>query len=399
MAAAPAAYGAPVRVPMSVWVGSWASAQQIPEPGNLLPADAAHDVTLRQAVRLSLGGRRVRVRLSNAFGTAPLRIDAVHLARGAAGAARIDPASDRALTFDGRPEVSIPAGADYLSDPVDLPVAALTTLTISMHLADAPARQTGHPGSRATSYLASGNQVAAADLTAVRKAWHWWQLAGVEVERPGGAAIVTLGDSITDGAGATTDGDNRWPDVLAARLQADPKTRGLGVLNAGIGGNRVLLDDVGPNALARFDRDVLSPAGVRYLIVLEGINDLGTLARTQPVSPQAHADLTARMIGAYRQIALRARSHGIKVIGATILPDGGSGYYHPDALSEHDRQVLNAWIRAPGHFDAVVDFDAVTRDPADPRRIAARYDSGDGLHPSPAGYKAMAEAIPLALFK
>jgi len=209
---------------------------------------------------------------------------------------------------------------------------------------------------------------------------------------------VALGDSITDGHGATTNGNDRWTDVLAARLQSSAKTRNIGVSNQGIGGNHLLIDGLGPNALARFDRDVLAPAGVKWVIVFEGVNDLGGLARIHEVSQEDHAALVQRVIGAYRQIAERAHAHGLRVYGATITPYTGSGYYHPGPLSEADRQAVNRWIRAAGNFDAVIDFDAVVRDPAQPGQLLPAYDCGDHLHPSPAGYKAMGDAIPPTLF-
>jgi lysophospholipase L1-like esterase len=296
--------------------------------------------------------------------------------------------------------VTIPAGASYLSDPVAMAAVPLAVLAVSLHLPEAPDRQTGHPGSRSTSYLVHGDQSAAADLANAQKVEHWYQLAGIEVEAPAAAgAVVTLGDSITDGHGATTNGNDRWPDRLAERLQATPATRGLSVLNQGIGGNRLLLDGLGPNALARFDRDVLAQPGVRTVVLLEGVNDLGTFTRDAPASPEGHAALVAQLIGAYRQIVERAHAQGVKVIGATILPYGGNSYYHPDAANEADRQAINRWIREPGHFDGVVDFDRVTRDPAHPDHLRPDFDSGDHLHPSPKGYKAMADAVPLALLR
>jgi lysophospholipase L1-like esterase len=393
--------GSAAPAPHETWVRSWASSQQIPEDRNTLPDADLTDATLRQVVRVSVGGPRLRVMLSNAFGTAPLRIDAAHIALSAArDTSRIKPGSDHALTFDGQPGVTIPAGASYFSDPVAFPLSALTSVTVSIHLPDAPKGQTSHPGSRATSYYVHGNQVAAPELPDAKKVEHWFELAGVDVVAPTGArAIVTLGDSITDGHGATTNGDDRWPDRLADRLQAAPATRNVAVLNHGIGGGRLLLDGLGPNALARFERDVLAQSGVRYLIVLEGVNDLGTFTRDAPQGAEAHASLVARIIGSYRQMVARSRAAGIKAIGATILPYGGSDYYHPDAANEADRQAINRWIRTPGNFDAVVDFDAVTRDPANPMRMKAMYDSGDHLHPSAAGYRAMADAIPLELFR
>jgi lysophospholipase L1-like esterase len=385
------------------WVATWAASQQIPEPRNALPSADLEDATLRQIVHLSLGGATLRVHLSNAFGTEPLHFTSVHIARPlSASSSAIDPASDKALTFSGSGDVIVPAGAEYISDPIDYPVAALSNLAVTFHLDAAPARQTGHPGSRATSYYVHGDQVAAADLPGAKKVDHWYQIAGIDVSAPAStsqnAAIVALGDSITDGHGATTNGNDRWTDDLAQRLQASPATRSLSVLNQGIGGNHLLTDGLGPNVLARFDRDVLAQTGVRYLIVFEGVNDLGGLTREHEATPAEHALLVRRILAAYQQVILRAHAHGITVIGATITPYTGSNYYHPGPASEADRQAINQWIRAAGHFDAVIDFDKTMRDPHQPDRMLAAFDSGDHLHPSPAGYRAMADAIPLSLF-
>ncbi|MHB8284562.1 MAG: SGNH/GDSL hydrolase family protein [Caulobacteraceae bacterium] len=383
------------------WIGTWASSQQIPEPQNALALADLQDATLREVVHVSIGGRRVRVRLSNAFGTSPLRVASAHLARSATpGSAAIVVETDRALSFEGRAEVVIPAGADYWSDPVDLTVPALSDLTLSLYLPIPPERQTGHPGAHATTYHVHGDHTAAADLPGAQTVEHWYVLSGVEVASDEAAhAVVTLGDSITDGHGSTTDRNDRWPDDLARRLQADPAARHVAVLNEGIGGNRLLLDGTGPNVLARFDRDVLSQAGVHTVILLEGINDLGVLTRDHPVPAAVHAALVQAVIASYAQIIARAHAHNLRVLGATILPDAGSDYYHPDASNEQDRQAVNDWIRAPGHFDGVIDFDLVTRDPADHTRLQKRFDSGDHLHPSPAGYLAMAAAIPLDLVR
>ena len=382
------------------WVGSWAASQQIPEPQNTLVSEDLRNATLRQVVHLSIGGPVLRVHLSNAFGTAPLHFTSVHIARPvSAGVAKIDPSSDKALTFSGSSDVIVPAGAEFISDPIDYPVAAGSNLAVTLHLDAPPAQETGHPGSRATSYLVHGDQVSAVDLPDAKKVDHWYLLGGVDVMGPSnGVAIVILGDSITDGHGATTNGNDRWTDVLAQRLQGSPATRSLGVLNQGIGGNNLLTDGLGPNALARVDRDVLAQTGVRYLIVLEGVNDLGGLARHGEVSPAEHSALVHRIEEAYQQIVLRAHAHGIKVIGATILPYTGSDFYHPGPSSEADRQAVNQWIRTPGHFDEIVDFDKIARDPAHPERLLPEYDSGDHLHPSPAGYSAMGGAVPLSIF-
>lgn len=388
----------------AAWVAAWGSSQMAPAGENRLADGALTDATLRQIVRPSLGGQRVRLRLSNLIGTRPLPILGVTIARAPdAASPAVEAATLRSVTFDGGAGVRIPAGADYLSDPVDLPARALHSLAISIRYGQEPADQTSHPGSRATSYIVKGDALRATDLPGATPTDHWFQLSGLEVERcvtprAPAAAIVALGDSITDGNGTTTNGNDRWTDRLAERLQADPRFAHLSVINQGIGGNRLLDDGLGPNALARLDRDVLVQPGVRYLMLLEGVNDLGTLTRDGPVSDTAHAAHVARIIGAYRQIIARAHARGIKVIGATIMPYGGSAYYHPNARNEADRQAVNAWIRTPGNFDGVVDFDAITRDPAHPDHLRADYDKGDGLHPSPRGYRAMADAIKLDLF-
>jgi lysophospholipase L1-like esterase len=381
------------------WVGTWAASQQIPEPGNALRPEQLTDVTLRQLMRVTLGGPRLRIRLSNVFGTAPLRIDSVYVARTAGGdGARILPGG-AAISFAGRGEVVIPAGAEITSDPVAFALPPLATVAATMHVPEPPARQTGHPGARATSWLLHGDHAAEPDLPGAEGVEHWYLLSGIDVEAPAGAgAIVALGDSITDGRGVSHSGNNRWPDVLAERLQADPRTRDLAVLNHGVGGGRVLDDGAGPNALARFERDVLSQPGVRYLILLEGVNDLGMLTRDAPATPEAHAALVRRLTAAYAEMVRRAHERGIVAIGGTIIPYGGFALYHPAEVNEADRQAVNAWIRAPGHFDAIVDFDALMRDPAHPDRMRTEVDSGDHIHPSIAGYRAMAEAVPLALF-
>ena len=385
----------------TVWVASWSASQQVPEPQNALPPDDMHDATLRQIVHLSIGGDVLRVHLSNAFGIVPLRFTSVHIAHPIApDSSSIDPATDKALSFNGKPDILIPPGAEYVSDPITYSVAPLSDVAITFHLDGPPAPETSHPGSRATSYYLHGDSVTAESLPMAGKIDHWYQLNAIDVQAPKGAALViALGDSITDGHGATTNGNDRWTDVLARRLQELPATRNIAVSNQGIGGNHLLIDGLGPNALARFDRDVLAPAGSRWLIVFEGINDIGGLVRMGTEStPAVHAALVDRMIGAYQQIIERAHAHGIMVIGATLTPDGGSSYNRPGSPSEADRQAVNDWIRAAGNFDAVVDFDKVVRDPSQPDRLLPAFDCGDHLHPSPAGYKSMGEAISLSLF-
>jgi lysophospholipase L1-like esterase len=382
------------------WTTAWWTSQLALDGQNALPAADLTDATLRQVVRLQGPATRLRVRFSNRFGTAPLRIDGATIARAVDVASpRIDAATLRPLRFGGAAAVTIPAGADYWSDPVALKTAAGADLAISLYVAQPPAQQTGHPGSRATSYLVHGDHSGDADLRGAKTVDHWFQIAGIEAVAPKARAIVAFGDSITDGYGVKPNTNARWTDALQRRLRAAPGMGEVAVLNAGIGGNRLLNDGLGPNALARFDHDVIGQPGVTHLIVLEGVNDLGTLTRDAPVAPEAHTALVARMIDAYRQIVARAHARGIKAIGATILPYAGSAYYHPDAQNEADRQAVNRWIRTPGNFDAVIDLDAAMRDPGDAKRLRKDYDSGDGLHPSVAGYAAMAQAVPLAVLR
>ncbi len=383
-----------------VWIASWGASQQIPEPENAMPADDLRDATVRQIVHLSAGGPKVRIHLSNAFGAAPLRFTSVHIARPLSpSSSTVDLQTDRVVTFAGSADFIVPPGAEFVSDALDYPAAPLSEVAISFHLDTAPAAQTSHPGSRATSYFVHGDFAAAANLINAKHVDHWYQLSEIDVEAsPAAATVVALGDSITDGHGATTNGNDRWTDVLARQLQASASTRSIGVSNQGIGGNHLLTDGLRPNALARFDRDVLAPAGVRWVIVFEGVNDLGGLTRNGEVEAADHAALVKRIIAAYQQIVLRAHAHGLRVYGATITPFIGSDYYHPDPLNEADRQAVNTWIRTSGHFDAVIDFDSVVRDPQHPDRMQPAFDSGDHLHPSPAGYRAMGEAVPLSLF-
>ncbi len=357
----------------------------------MLPPERMSGATLRQVVRLSIPGTAFRVKLSNAFGTEPLHLLAVHVAK-PVGPGAIDPATDRALTFSGRSDVVIPAGASYLSDIVPLPLAANSDLAISIQYDAAPQVQTSHPGSRTTSYVLAGNHVADATLPGALTIDHWYQIAAVEVEAPRGAtAVVALGDSITDGRGTTTNGNNRWTNIAEQTLIAAGHP--VAVLNAGLGGNCILRQCLGPPLLARFDRDVLAAPGVKAVVVLEGINDLGSLTRLRPVPLAEHEQLVSDLIAGYRQIAARAHAHGLKAYIGTVMPFMGNTYYHADALNEADRNAVNAWIRVQKEFDGVIDFDVLLRDPAHPQQLNPAYDAGDFLHSNPAGYRLMGEAV------
>jgi lysophospholipase L1-like esterase len=380
------------------WIASWAAAPQLTEPANMPPPPGLGGQTLRQVLQPSLTGRRMRLSLSNAFGDADLTVDDVHVAL-SAGRAAIEMAGDKAITFAGSSAVTIPRGALMVSDPVVFDVTAGVNLAVSMHFPTAvPAALTGHPGSRTTSFLQKGDVTSARDLPGAATVDHWYVLSGLEVwaDDDRAAAIVVLGDSITDGRGSTTNANDRWPNLLSARLRASRRTARLAVLNQGLGGNRLLRDGLGPGALARFDRDVLAVPGARWLIVLEGVNDIGTAtadrARGEP------AATAADVIGAYRQMAARAHAHGLRVYGGTVMAfEGFTAYSSPEA--EADRQAVNGWIRTSGELDGVIDFDAVTRDPAHPSRLREGVDGGDHLHPSAAGYRIMADAIALSLFE
>jgi lysophospholipase L1-like esterase len=384
-----------VAAPADHWVGTWATSPLAAKnPNGTFGAPGTDGTTLREIVHISIGGPSVRIILTNEFGLDPLTIGAAQIAL-SAGASAIAPGSGAALTFSGKPSIIIPPGALAVSDPVPFKVDPASNLAISLFLPDQPVNQlTLHPFADQTNYLVPGNVVTAASFDTPQTFFTWDFLKGVDVTADSkAAAIVTFGDSITDGAHSTRDANARWPDVLARRLQADKKTANLGVLNQGIGGNRVLHDTAGPSALARFDRDVLAQAGVKYLVIMESINDIGHA--TDPVKP--YDVVTADdLIAGLSQLATRAHTHGIKVYGATLTPFVGAKYQSP--AGEEMRQAVNKWIRTTNQFDGVIDFDKVTTDPTHPGMFLVLDDSGDHLHPGDAGYKSMGESIDLNLF-
>lgn len=385
------------------WVATWtASPQPVWEADFLVPVGVPSNLwrqTIRQVASVSIGGPRVRVVLSNEFGTRPLRIGAAEVALHGTGFT-IVPGSSKALTFGGSPSVLIPPGAPVVSDAVDLPVAALGSLVVTFFLPEVTPLSTLHWDGGQTAYVGSGNQVGEVDLKAESTLTSRVFLSEILVEAPAAArAIVAFGDSITDGASSTIDANRRWPDVLARRL-AQAGGPPVAVLNQGISGARILADRMGVNALARFDRDVLRHAHADTVILLMGINDIGWAGSI--LEPNGQAPTTQDIIAGYQQLVVRAHLHGKRILGGTLTPfeetAKGSpmeGYY--DAAKEEKRQAVNKWIRESGAFDGVLDFDAVVRDPRRPSYLAPAYDSGDHLHPNDAGYQAMAESIDLRL--
>lgn len=386
------------------WIGTWATSPHMPGPGfeDVMPSQIFEfdDQTVRQIVRVSAGGYAVRIRLSNLFGEEPLLIGAARVALREDGET-IDPASDHVLTFSGQPSISIPPGALALSDPVDLAVPPLAELAVSLYFPEAVTSNTVHGFSFQTNYLApagGGDQTAEATLPADATMQTWVFLTGVDVAVSEPAnVVIALGDSITDGAFSTPDTNQRWPDLLANRLVESADEGQVSVLNQGIGGNRLLSSGegdfafTGPAALARFDRDVLAQPGATHLIVYLGINDIGFATMA---GEEARAE---ELIAALRQIAERGHEAGLIVLGATITPFAGAAYYSPEG--EVTRQAVNEWIRTGGAYDAVIDFDAVVRDPANPAHVLPAFDGGDALHINDAGFAAMADSIDLSLLR
>ncbi|MBV2365853.1 SGNH/GDSL hydrolase family protein [Streptomonospora nanhaiensis] len=386
------------------WVGTWATVPTATPP---TATPVLHDETVRQVVHTSVGGDRLRLRLTNEFGDAPLRIGEVRVARRAGDAGTdIVPATDRAVTFSGQTAVTVPAGAPLVSDPVKFDLPPRADLVVSVYLPEETPVTTLHAFSYQENEVAQGNATRAASVEATETMTQWHLLSGISVRTRGhgAGAVVALGDSITDGAETRVNANNRWPDLLAERL------RHTGVLNLGVAGNRLLHDPnppeggdaenyaafFGESALRRFDRDVLAQPGAEHVIVLLGVNDLGHPGTTAPESETVSAE---QIIGAHRQIIARAHAAGLRVYGGTILPFKGDTLGFHSAENEAKRQRVNDWIRGSGEYDAVIDFDRVMRDPADPLRLRPAYDSGDHLHPNDAGMAAMAEAVPASLFR
>ncbi len=372
------------------WLASWGAS-----PSD--PATGLSSQTVREHVRLSFGGDRIRIRLSNRFGTQSLVVGPVHVALQASGPA-IVPGTDRAVTFGGQSTFTIPPGALAVSDPVQLGVEALQEIAVSIFLPGASGPLTIHQLGVATTYISTtGDFTGSTALPVSTTSLSRYLLSDVEVlASDDGDAVVTLGDSITDGFASTVDANHRWPDFLAARLQAQHPRRPISVVDQGISGNRLLHDIAGPSALERFDRDVIAQTGVRWMTVLLGINDIGFPGAV----PGSTAVTSDEIIGAHKQLILRAHAAGLRIYGCTLTPFEGTifpGYFTP--AKEVMRAAVNQWIRTSGAYDAVIDFDAAIRDPSHPTRMLPAYDSGDHLHPNDAGYQVMANTVDLKLFR
>jgi len=393
------------------WVSTWATSPQqprpfpaprpattpataTPAPPRPQPITSFHNQTLRMIAHSSIGGRRVRIELSNTFGAMPLKIGSAHIALRDKESA-IVPSSDRALLFGGRTTSWIPPGGTVISDPVNLDVPPASDLAVSIFIPDNGAADTMHAVGLHTTYISQeGDTTGAPAMADASTTQSFYFLTNVDVAAPpDAAAIVTFGDSITDGAVSTPNTDRSWPSFLARRLAASGGAN-IAVLNQGISGNRLLRDGAGVNALARFDRDVLAQPGVKWLMILEGINDIGLGSRADAAATDAVT--SDDLIAALKQLIERAHEHGIKVIGGTLTPYEGAAYYSESG--EQIRMAVNQWIRSAGAFDAVVDFEAVTRDPQHPKQFRPGFNNGDHLHPNDAGYEAMADAIDLSWF-
>lgn len=371
------------------WVGTWSTAPQLVEPGNMPPAPGLTNNTLRQVVRVSIGGKTLRVKFSNEFSANPVTLNAVQIAHSKGGSS-IEPSTLTALKFNGSRTVTMNPGTTITSDPVTFKLQPRTDLSITINFGPTSTTVTGHPGSRTTSYLLAGDQTSSVDFPGSVATDHWVVINGIDVKAPkSAAAIAIIGNSITDGRGSETNKQNRWPDILSERLLINKATEHVGVLNMGIGGNCVLKNCLGPSALSRFERDVLTQHGVRWAIIFEGVNDIG--GANDLTAPTVANDL----IEAYKKMIISAHAKNIKVIGATIMPFKNHSYY--TQARDEARNTVNEWIRNSGNFDEVIDFDKTMRDPLDNSILLPSIQS-DYLHPNVKGHQMMGEAIDLSIF-
>lgn len=374
------------------WVGTWTTAPQLVEPRNMPPKPGLSNNTLRQIIRASIGGDSLRIRFSNEFSSGPTEIKSVEMATSLKGDT-IDVSTIKELKFNGRSQVTINPREAVISDPLAFPLKPRHDLAITIHFGATPQDLTGHPGSRTTSYILEGDQTSAANFSGATKTDHWYIISGIDVKAPeSAAAVAIIGNSITDGRGSGTNKQNRWPDILAERLLENPDTEQIGVLNQGIGGNCVLKPCLGPSGLERFDRDILNQNGVKWVIIMEGVNDLGGTKDSTEAFRVAKG-----LIDAYDEMIDKAHSRDLKVYGGTITPIKESFYYSD--FREAARNVVNEWIRNSGRFDAVIDFDKELRNPQDTLTILPEAHTGDYLHPNEQGYRKMRKAVDLSLFE
>ncbi|WP_437731491.1 SGNH/GDSL hydrolase family protein [Sorangium sp. So ce1335] len=396
LAVAAAGCGGDDEAPVASWTAAWGTTMQgADSPFPELGPRSFDDETVRQRIVVTASGDRLRLRLSNLFGTQPLELAEVRVAKEASPFVAA-PGTDRRVQFSGEPSASIPPASEAVSDGVDLAVSPGDRLIVSIYSAAASEPATWHPFSLTTHAVAGGNQAASETLTSPTNITSAYWLAGVDVESTEPRkVVVTFGDSITDGSSSTMDAEKRYSDRLFARLKADPETRRVAVVNQGLGGNRLLRDSIGPSAVSRFERDVLGTPGVTHVIVLIGINDIGMPGFSGP----AEAVTADQMIDGLEALADKARAKGVKAFVGTLLPfeEAFPPYYTPEG--EVMRQEVNTWIRGNTSYDGVIDFEAAVRDPEHPTRLLASFDSGDHLHPNDAGYEAMANAVPLSIFK
>ncbi|KJA26591.1 hypothetical protein HYPSUDRAFT_36307 [Hypholoma sublateritium FD-334 SS-4] len=392
------------------WVDTWTTMPQLTEAANLPnpPFNQTGLVfpnsTIRQTLHMSIGAEQIRLRISNVFGGSNLPITAVSIAlpvNGSAGVSAIQKGTSKSVTFSGFTSIVIPNGALVVSDPIDFPVKPQSMITVTLYTAEGQTTNsiTSHPGSRTTTWFQFGNAINALNLTdpSLQSVAHWYFLSAVEALVPATtSALAIVGDSITDGRASDTDGNDRWPDLLLARMQKNSATQNIAVVNQAAGGNRILADGLGPNAFGRIERDVIAQSGIKFSMIFEGVNDIGTADATTEAQ-QAVGD---QLIWAFKQIVTRLNIAGLPVFAATITPFSGDPTIQPysSPVREVTRQRVNAFIRTSGIFDAVVDFDKVVADPANPSQLNPIYDSGDFLHPNVAGYQAMANVVDLSIF-
>jgi len=372
------------------WVGTWSTAQQRLRSSEMPPSPGLNNNSLRQVVRVSIGGNTLRFRFSNEYSTSAVTMKSVQIAA-STGSGAINVSTNKELKFNGKPEVTMDAGTTFISDPIAFKLAPRMDIAITIYFGETSTVLTGHPGSRTTSYLLAGNTTTNTDFTGAVSTDHWFCIDAIDVLTPSTAGCVAiLGNSITDGRGTTTNMQNRWTDILSERLLANRGTEHVGVLNLGIGGNSVVAGGIGPTGANRYDRDILNQSGVRWAIVFEGVNDIGSIRTSESA-----VKTTNNLIDAYKQMIIKAHNKNIRIYGATIPPFNGNSYYNQ--YSDSSRNAVNEWIRHSGNYDGVIDFCKTMANPQDTTSLITTYQN-DHLHPDAPGYKKMGESVDLKLF-